>query len=139
MEADKEEARHVEPLLGLFGGPITCYSSTYNGNAVFFPQHLRRRPKKICNILLDNSNILVKAISSPVIKPLHYTPASEMKHSAILGAFSLLLARKFGLHENTSCVVSGCLRLLSGPPDALTHSIRSIPKFLSLLVSCEEL
>ena len=37
------------------------------------------------------------------------------------------------VHENTSLVVSGCLRLLSGAPDALIHPIRSIPQFRWLL------
>ena len=47
---------------------------------------------------------------------------------------------QLGVHENTSWVVSGCLWLLSGAPDALfLHVIRSFPQFrwLYLLVrSC---
>ena len=52
----------------------------------------------------------------------------------------VLLARNFESTKNTSRVAFGCLRLLSGAPDAVTHPIRSAPEFCGLLLLvCEEM
>ena len=52
----------------------------------------------------------------------------------------LLLARKFcRVHENTSWVVAGSLRLLSWAPDALTHHTPHLEhaSILQAIVACE--
>ena len=56
-----------------------------------------------------------------------------MKCAAILGDFRAA-GSQLRVHENTSSVASGCLRLLSGAPDAVTHPIRSVPEFRGLLL-----
>ena len=38
------------------------------------------------------------------------------------------------VHENTSSVASGCLRLLSEAPDPVAHFVRSVPDFRGLLL-----
>ena len=43
-----------------------------------------------------------------------------------------VLRSQLRVHENTSCVICGCLRLLSGAPDNLTHPVRSLPQFRGL-------
>ena len=55
---------------------------------------------------------------------------------AILGLFCAA-GSQLRVHQSTSWVVSGCLRMLSGAHDALTHSIRNVLQFrwLRLLVA----
>ena len=52
---------------------------------------------------------------------------------AILGDFCAV-GSQLRAHENTSRVASGCLRLLPGTPDAVTHPIKSVLEFRRLLL-----
>ena len=132
-------------------------SSIFNDNS----------PTKRYNIRLENINLLVTAISSSVMywsPPLLFpVPSDNVQHDlqccamlpsvkwnilAFLWAvccscYVILAAQNFELliHENTPSVVSRCLRLPSGAPDALTDPPHhhEHPSISRAVVSCEEL
>ena len=55
-------------------------------------------------------------------------PAREREYVCDMGGFCAT-GSQLQVDENTSSVGFGCLRLLSGEPDALTHPIGSVTQF----------
>ena len=70
---------------------------------------------------LQYSSKIRKETTELLVKVFFLMGAAAMVLSTGLARKLVLLAGKLRVHEFTSSVVSGCLRLLSGAPDALEH------------------
>ena len=109
---------------------------------------VRRVPSTLQNISKHppgEQQLLVKSVFSSVMyTAIHGTIESLPRVTSTifwpLWEIFVVLARTWTSrkHPGSTYVVSGCLRLLSGAPDALTHPARSVPQFrgLYLLVRC---
>lgn len=97
------------------------------------PQRLRRRLPKTYIIRLENSNFVVKALSSSVVLTLLCCALlRETKHFSVLAAFSCHTLATLNTRKHLVSRFPMPVRLPSGAPDTLTHPIRSIHQFRGL-------
>ena len=122
---------------GGFWGSNNLLQQQFNGNVICFFFCVRQLTTAVVQqIRQETSKILVNAVFHRWCSHGTTIAVRSCGSSEANIWFFLLLDCAAGsqlrVHESTALVVSGCLRLLSGAGDALTHPIRSMPQFRGL-------
>ena len=123
-----QESRAVLSHFCLLLGPCPYYCSCH-GNVIFPSEGvLGHVPKTIHNSTrLENSKRLVKfRVFIGDVATRFRLPCVKRNIFFRFWEFSCAAGSQLRVHESTSCAVPGCLGLLSGAPDTLTHPIRTV-------------